>query len=125
MNHFERDSFAQVPQLGEHLRSLSRRVMERPDWSKITDWFKLEWTDKCQDSFQALKDKLTSPPVLAPPDTQKDFVIDCDASHQGLGCVLMQERKVIAYGSRQLRAHKDKYPTHDLELEAVIYALKL
>src|ERR1044071_7504686 len=64
-------------------------------------------------------------PVLAPPDTQKDFVIYCDASRQGLGCVLMQERKVIAYGSRQLRAHEDKYPTHDLELAAVIYALKL
>jgi ribonuclease HI len=86
---------------------------------------KFEWTDKCQESFQALKDKLTSPPVLAPPDTQKDFVIYCDASRQGLGCVLMQERKVIAYGSRQLRTHEDKYPTHDLELAAVIYALKL
>src|SRR4051812_42446538 len=65
------------------------------------------------------------PPVLAPPDTQKDFVIYCNASRQGLGCVLMQERKVIAYGSRQLRAHEDMYPTHDLELAAVIYALKL
>src|SRR3954465_12163401 len=105
---------------------------------------KFEWTDKCQESFQALKDKLTTPPVLAPPDTQKDFVIYCDASRQGLGCVLMQDRKVIAYGSRQglgcvlmqdrkviaygsrqLRAHEDKYPTHDLELAAVIYALKL
>src|SRR3954465_1122688 len=64
-------------------------------------------------------------PVLAPPDTQKDFVIYCEASRQGLGCVLMQERRVIAYGSHQLRSHEDKYPTHDLELAAVIYALKL
>src|SRR4051812_27047130 len=70
-------------------------------------------------------DKLTSPPVLSPPDTRKDFVIYCDASRHGLACVLMQEHKVIAYGSRQLRTHEDKYPTHDLELAAVIYALKL
>src|SRR3954471_683731 len=62
--------------------------------------------------------------VLAPPDTQKDFVIYCNASCQGLGCVQMQERKVIAYGSRQLRSHEENYPTHDLELAAVIYALK-
>src|ERR1041384_4322913 len=86
---------------------------------------KFDCTDKCQESFQALKDKLTSPPVLSPPDTLKDFVIYYDASRQGLGCVLMQERKVISYGSRQLRAHEDKYPTHDLELAAIIYALKL
>src|SRR3954469_14860567 len=64
-------------------------------------------------------------PVFAPPDTQKDFMIYCDASRQGLGCVLMQEHKVIAYGSRQLRSHENNYPTHDLELPAVIYALKL
>src|SRR4051812_49397793 len=86
---------------------------------------KFEWTDKCQESFQALKDKLTSPPVLDPPDTRKDFVIYCDTSRQGLGCVLLQERHVIAYGSRQLRTYEDNYPTHDLKLAAVIYALKL
>src|SRR4051812_36179714 len=97
----------------------------RPLTNLLHKGVKFEWTDKCQESFQALKDKLTSPPVLAPPDTQKDFVIYCDASRQGLGCVLMQERKVIAYGSRQLRTHEDKYPTHDLELAAVIYALKM
>jgi hypothetical protein len=61
---------------------------------------KYEWTDKCQESFQALKDELTTAPVLAPPVSQKDFVIYCDASRMGLGCVLMQERKVIAYASR-------------------------
>ena len=70
-------------------------------------------------SFQALKDKLTSAPVLAPPDTKKDFVIYCDASRQGLGCVLMQERRVIAYASRKLRPHEENYPVHDLELAAV------
>ena len=86
---------------------------------------KFEWTSECQQSFQTLKDKLTTAPVLAPPDTKKDFVIYCDASRQGLGCVLMQDRKVIAYGSRQVRPHEMNYPTHDLELAAVIYALKL
>src|SRR4051812_5516213 len=113
------------------LASYCRRFVEnfskiaRPLTNLLHKGVKFEWTDKCQESFQALKDKLTTPPVLAPPDTQKDFVIYCDASRQGLGCVLMQERKVIAYGSRQLRTHEDKYPTHDLELAAVIYALKL
>src|SRR3954463_4133125 len=113
------------------LASYCRRFVEnfskiaRPLTNLLHKGVKFEWTDKCQESFQALKDKLTSPPVLAPPDTQKDFVIYCDASRQGLGCVLMQERKVIAYGSRQLRTHEDKYPTHDLELAAVIYALKM
>src|SRR3954470_9045342 len=113
------------------LASYCRRFIE--NFSKIVGpltnllhkGVKFEWTDKCQESFHALKDKLASPPVLAPPDTQKDFMIYCDASRQGLGCVLMQERKVIAYGSRQLRTHEDKYPTHDLELAVVIYALKL
>jgi hypothetical protein len=54
--------------------------------------------------------------MLAPPDTHKDFMIYCDASRQGLGCVLMQERKVIAYGSRLLRPHEENYPMHDFEL---------
>src|SRR4051812_22257252 len=113
------------------LASYCRRFVEnfskiaRPLTNLLHKGVKFEWTDKCQESFQALKDKLTTPPVLAPPDTQNDFVIYCDASRQGLGCVLMQERKVIAYGSRQLRTHEDKYPTHDLELAAVIYALKM
>ena len=113
------------------LASYCRRFVEnfskvaKPMTNLLHKGVKFEWTDKCQESFEALKAKLTSPPVLAPPDTQKDFVIYCDASRQGLGCVLMQERRVIAYGSRQLRSHEDKYPTHDLEFPAVIYALKL
>src|SRR6266566_134699 len=75
---------------------------------------KFEWKEKCQEIFQMLKDKLTSALVLAPPDSQKDFEIYCDASRQGLGCVLMQERRVVAYGSRQLRPHEENYPVHDL-----------
>src|SRR3954464_10959919 len=113
------------------LASYCRRFVEnfskiaKPLTNLLHKGVKFEWTDKCQESFQALKDKLTSPPVLLRLDTQKDFVIYCDVSHQGLGCVLMQERRVIAYGSCQLRTHEDKYPTHDIELAAVIYALKL
>jgi hypothetical protein len=59
------------------------------------------------------------------PDIQKDFVIYCDASRQGLGYVLMQSGRVIAYASRQLKDHEQRYPTHDLELTAVVHALKI
>ena len=59
------------------------------------------------------------------PDIHKSFDIYCDASRQGLGCVLMQEGHVIAYASRQLRKHEQNYPTHDLELAAVVHALKI
>ncbi|WVZ59022.1 hypothetical protein U9M48_009232 [Paspalum notatum var. saurae] len=85
---------------------------------------KFEWTEACERSFQKLKEKLTTAPVLALPDIHRDFVIYCDASRQGLGCVLMQDNKVIAYASRQLRTHERNYPTHDLELAAVVHALK-
>ncbi|KAG2390376.1 uncharacterized protein HKW66_Vig0222180 [Vigna angularis] len=83
------------------------------------------WTDRCEESFQELKKKLTSAPVLVIPDTAKPFEVYCDASYQGLGCVLMQERKVVAYASRQLKIHEKNYPTHDLELAAVVFALKI
>jgi hypothetical protein len=82
------------------------------------------WSEECEVSFQTLKDKLTTAPVLAVPETGKDYTIYYDASKNGLGCVLMQDRKVIAYGSRQLRPHEVNYPTHDLELAAVVFALK-
>jgi ribonuclease HI len=62
--------------------------------------------------------------VLALLDTSKEFIIYCDASHQGLGCVLMQDGHVVAYASRQLKPHELNYPTHDLELAAVVHALK-
>ncbi|KAK1613206.1 hypothetical protein QYE76_036879 [Lolium multiflorum] len=82
------------------------------------------WTDECEASFQKLKEKLTTAPVLAVPEPGKDYTVYCDASKNGLGCVLMQDRKVIAYGSRQLKPHEHNYPVHDLELAAVMYALK-
>jgi hypothetical protein len=81
--------------------------------------------NKCQESFDQLKKRLMSPPVLVMTDLQKGFDIYCDACGQGLGCVLMQEGHVIAYASRQLRKHELNYPTHDLELVAVVHALKI
>ncbi|WVZ63579.1 hypothetical protein U9M48_013202 [Paspalum notatum var. saurae] len=74
------------------------------------------WSSNCEEAFQTLKKLLTSAPVLAQPDVTKPFDVYCDASSNGLGCVLMQEGRVIAYASRQLRKHEANYPTHDLEL---------
>jgi hypothetical protein len=68
---------------------------------------------------------LTTALVLAQPDIEKPFDVYCDASGSGLRCVLMQEGRVIAYASRQLRQHEEHYPTHDLELAAVVHALKI
>jgi hypothetical protein len=82
-----------------------------------------KWTPACESSFQELKKRLTIAPVLVMPDMEKPFSIYCDASAQGLGCVLMQDGRVVAYASRQLRKHEVNYPTHDLELAAVVHAL--
>jgi len=86
---------------------------------------KFVWSEKCQASFDELKKRLTTAPVLILPDLSKKFSIYCDASRQGLGCVLMQEGRVVAYASRQLRKHELNYPTHDLELVAMVHALKI
>jgi hypothetical protein len=84
-----------------------------------------EWTAECQTSFEGPRKRLTSAPVLVLLDLTKKFDIYCDTSHRGLGCVLMQERQVVCYASRQLRKHEEIYPTHDLELAAVVHALKI
>nr|GFC38722.1 putative reverse transcriptase domain-containing protein [Tanacetum cinerariifolium] len=78
-----------------------------------------DWGDKQEAAFQLLKQKLCSAPILALPEGAEDFVAYCDASHKGLGTVLMQREKVIAYASRQLNIHEKNYTTHDLELEGV------
>ncbi|WVZ96841.1 hypothetical protein U9M48_042424 [Paspalum notatum var. saurae] len=83
------------------------------------------WDPKCEEAFTSLKKSLTSAPVLAQPDVTKPFDVYCDASGNGLGYVLMQEGRVIAYASRQLRKHEANYATHDLELAAVVHALKI
>ncbi|KAA3466072.1 DNA/RNA polymerases superfamily protein [Gossypium australe] len=80
---------------------------------------------KCQESFDKLKLLLTEAPVLALPESRREFVVYTDTSLSGLGCVLMQEGKVIMYASRQLKTHKRNYPTHDLELVAIVFALKI
>ncbi|WOH03791.1 hypothetical protein DCAR_0623191 [Daucus carota subsp. sativus] len=84
-----------------------------------------QWTEEAQQSFDELKRRLTSAPVLTTPSGQGGFVVYSDASQQGLGCVLMQYGKVIAYASRQLRPHEKSYPVHDLELAAIVFALKI
>ena len=86
---------------------------------------KFEWTGDCEQSFNELKTRLTSAPVLTPPDIYRSFDVYCDASRQGIGCVLMQDGKVVAYASCQLRPHEGNYPTHDLELAAVVHSLKI
>ncbi|KAL0548986.1 hypothetical protein IC582_013465 [Cucumis melo] len=86
---------------------------------------KFEWTDACVWSFQELKKRLVTTPVLTLLTPGIEFEIYFDASHQGLGCVLMQKGKVVAYASRQLKKHECNYPTHDLELATVVLALKL
>ncbi|GKV36288.1 hypothetical protein SLEP1_g44436 [Rubroshorea leprosula] len=86
---------------------------------------KFEWTDKCEQSFQEFKNRLVTAPIHAIPDNGGNFVVYTDASHKGFGCVLMQHERVITYGSRQLKTHERNYPTHDLELTAIIFALKL
>jgi hypothetical protein len=86
---------------------------------------KFEWSQKCEDAFHALRRHLTTAPVLAQPDNTKSFDVYCDASGTGLGCVLMQDNRVIAYASRALRPHEKNYPTYDLELAAVVHALKI
>jgi hypothetical protein len=83
-----------------------------------------EWTPRHETIFQELKKRLTMAPVLTMPDIEKPFLIYCDASVQGLVCVLMQDDHVVEYASRQLRKHKERYPTHDLELAAMVHALK-
>ena len=86
---------------------------------------KFVWSSECNKAFEELKKLLTSAPVLAQPDIEKSFDVYCDASSIGIGCVLMQEGRVIAYASRQLKRHEEHYPTHDLELAAVVHALKI
>ncbi|GJZ75284.1 putative reverse transcriptase domain-containing protein [Tanacetum coccineum] len=86
---------------------------------------KFDWSEKAEAAFQLLKQKLCSAPILSLPEGSENFVVYCDASRKGLGAVLMQREKVIAYASRQLKIHEKNYTTHDLELGAVVFALKM
>jgi hypothetical protein len=86
---------------------------------------KFIWTEKCTEAFQNLKELLTTTPILKVPDMDKEFLVCTDTSKEGLGRVLMQDGRVIAYISRKLRKHEENYATHDLELLAIVYALRV
>jgi hypothetical protein len=86
---------------------------------------KFVWDEDCEEAFHTVRAQLTTAPVLSQPNNTKSFDIYCDASGTDLGCVLMQDNRVIAYASRVLRPHEKNYPTHDLELAAVIHSLKI
>jgi len=83
------------------------------------------WDVQCENSFNELKQWLALAPVLILPKPDEPFVVYCDASKLGLGGVLMQDNKVVAYALRQLRIHERNYPTHDLELATVVFVLKI
>jgi hypothetical protein len=86
---------------------------------------KFVWTEKCAEAFHRLKELLMTTLILKVPDMDVDFLVCIDASKEGLGGVLMQDGRVIAYISRKLRRHEKNYVTHDLELLSIIYALKV
>ena len=86
---------------------------------------KFEWDDLCEKTFQELKRRLTTYPILIVPKQGQRYTVYYDASRDELGCVLMQVGRVVAYGSKQLKNHEQNYPTHDLELAAIVFALKI
>ena len=95
--------------------------MTRLTWKEV----KFDWDDRCEEAFQELKRTLTSTPILIVPDRRQGYIVYCDASRSGLGCLLMQFGRVVDYGFRQLKNHEQNYPTHDMELETVVFALKI
>ena len=86
---------------------------------------KFEWDDLCEKAFQELKMRLTSTPILIVLERGQRYIVYCDASKDGLRCVLMQSGREVAYGSRQLKNHERNYPYHDMELEAIVFALNI
>ena len=86
---------------------------------------KFDWDDRCEEIFMELKRRLTSAPILIVQDRRQGYTVYCDASRAGLGCVSMQSGRVVAYGSRQLKNYEHNYPTRDMELAAVVFALKI
>jgi hypothetical protein len=122
-----------IPQIRSFLGLASYYRRFIPDFSLIakpmTELLKKQakfvWGQKCEDAFHTLRQHLTTAPVLAQPDNSKPFDVYCDASGTGLGCVLMQDNRVIAYASRALMPHEQNNDTHDLELVVVVDALKM
>ncbi|GKC45001.1 putative reverse transcriptase domain-containing protein [Tanacetum coccineum] len=107
----------------EHLKSILEFLKKKGLYAKF---LKCDfWLSRAEAAFQLLKQKLCSAPILSLPKGSEDFMVYCDASRKGLGAVLMQREKVIAYASRQLKIHEKNYTTHDLELRDVVFALKI
>ena len=100
-------------------------VIVSPLTKLLRKGIKFEWTDKCHNSFEQLKGMLVEALVLTQPTSGKEYTLYSDASGIGLGCVLMQDGKVVAYASKQVKPHEQNYPIHDLELAAVVFALKI
>ena len=100
-------------------------VIASPLTKLLKKGVKFEWTDKCQNSFKQLKEMLVEAPILTQPTSGKEYTLYSDALGIGLGCVLMQDGKVVAYESKQLKPREQNYPTLDLELAAVVFALKI
>ena len=100
-------------------------VIASPLTKLLGKGIKFEWTDKCQNSFEQLKGMLVEAPILTQLTSGKEYTLYSDALGIGLGCVLMQDGKVVAYASRQLKLYEQNYPTHDLELAIVVFALKI
>ena len=86
---------------------------------------KFDWDDQCEEAFQELKRRLTSAAILIVPERGQGYTVYCDATKARLGCVLMQSGRLVAYGSRQLKNHEQNYPTHNMELAVVVFALKI
>ena len=86
---------------------------------------RFDWDDRWEEAFQKLKRRLTTAPILIVPDRGQGYTVYCDASRAGLGCVLMQSGRVVAYGFRQLKNHEQNYPTHNKELATVVFALNI
>jgi hypothetical protein len=117
------ENFSKIAKPLRFIENFSK--IAKPLTSLLEKGVDFSWTDERQKAFKELKKRLTMAPVLTLPDQSKRFTVYCDASRDGLGCVLMQEGRVIAYASRQLHRHELNYPTHDLELAAVVHALKI
>ncbi|GJX93196.1 putative reverse transcriptase domain-containing protein [Tanacetum coccineum] len=110
----------------EHLKAILELLKKEKLYAKFSKCeFWIPKGEKEENVFQLIKQKLCSEPILALPEGSEDFVVYYDASHKGLGAVLLQREKVIAYASRQLKVHEKNYTTHDLELRSVIFALKI
>ncbi|GJV14398.1 putative reverse transcriptase domain-containing protein [Tanacetum coccineum] len=111
----------------EHLKEILELLKKEKLYAKFSKCLAgyYQRGEKEENAFQLIKQKLCSAPILDLPEGSEDFVVYCDASHKGLGAVMMQREKVIAYASRQLKIHKKNYTTQDLELGSVVFALKI